>query len=407
MPLVPSLPLRPTVFAGASSLAGSLHVGDNIMLATPDGSRALAADGISSIACTLAGTWSLPDTMAFEITSAFDAGEMPEALFRASGEDQATEGHQRVDVELLRMSQWPRMLAAAIESHGLHLLRESELERMMTASIRQDPNILAMTVAFDVGTFTPRAGLEHPVEDYCRMVVRDRHTGHLEFRDLLPPPRGSYDPLYREWPWFALPKARGRSLWSPAYIDESAGAVPLITFSAVIRQRGVFVGVATMDVELDPSSTVAVPSLIAHLDAQDAAEAQFAKSAPPRPKEGDPSAGTSSELSPLQATLALERLAEAPRRLAVSLADRLAPAAPVTPAAASALAAASPHTSQTAELFAGIHRVLDEEPCAHCVSVGFAADCWAGHPRYLVSAVRKQSGVETREQSPLVRESCK
>jgi hypothetical protein len=44
--------------------------------------------------------------------------------------------------------------------------------------------------------------------------------------------------------------------WSSAYFDEGGANQPIITYSVPIRQDGVFIGVVTMDVGLDPSSTL-------------------------------------------------------------------------------------------------------------------------------------------------------
>lgn len=47
-----------------------------------------------------------------------------------------------------------------------------------------------------------------------------------------------------------------QATWSDAYFDEGGANRPIITYSVPIRQDGVFIGVATMDVALDPSSTL-------------------------------------------------------------------------------------------------------------------------------------------------------
>ena len=54
----------------------------------------------------------------------------------------------------------------------------------------------------------------------------------------------------------AIPCLHVQASWSGAYFDEGGANRPIITYSVPIRQDGVFVGVVTMDVGLDPTSTL-------------------------------------------------------------------------------------------------------------------------------------------------------
>ncbi len=62
----------------------------------------------------------------------------------------------------------------------------------------------------------------------------------------------------------ALPSVVSQSCWSEAYFDEGGANRPIITYSVPIRQDGVFIGVATMDVALDPSSTLGMVQPVAY-----------------------------------------------------------------------------------------------------------------------------------------------
>ncbi len=55
-----------------------------------------------------------------------------------------------------------------------------------------------------------------------------------------------------------------QATWSEAYFDEGGANRPIITYSVPIRQDGIFVGVATMDVALDPSSTLGMSQPVAY-----------------------------------------------------------------------------------------------------------------------------------------------
>lgn len=220
------------------------------------------------------------------------------------------------------MAQWPRLLATRIERRGLRGLFEEELEQLMLDTIRMDPNILSMAVAFEPGVFYRDASSPEPEFMYAHFAEwakpsgddagaddtpssstgmltsantappAPNHTRHgrdaaaprkatcdrtgsicygdVTFNELLPP---SYTPLYREWKWYTNPKATGQATWSDPYLDDGGANVPMVTYSVPLRQDGVFAGVATMDVVLDPTSTVGLSQPAADQDADAGAEA--------------------------------------------------------------------------------------------------------------------------------------
>ena len=70
-----------------------------------------------------------------------------------------------------------------------------------------------------------------------------------------------------------------QACWSEAYFDEGGANRPIITYSVPIRQDGVFVGVATMDVALDPGSTLGMAQPAAYEDVQGVGESAVDTSA--------------------------------------------------------------------------------------------------------------------------------
>jgi hypothetical protein len=171
---------------------------------------------------------------------------------------------RRVDPSLEQLARWPKLLALAMESYpggGITALREDSLRRMMQATLREASGVLSMAVAFEPGVFVEEHG-QPPSDAYCLFVMKTP-SGDIESAYLLPPPRGAYEPLYREWSWYALPRRMNRGMWSEPYVDEGGGGVAMITYSAPLRANGVFVGIVTCDVQLDPSSSVDVPRLAA------------------------------------------------------------------------------------------------------------------------------------------------
>jgi sigma-B regulation protein RsbU (phosphoserine phosphatase) len=62
--------------------------------------------------------------------------------------------------------------------------------------------------------------------------------------------RDGYDYTAARWQWWQRPFERGYGVWTDAYLDEGAGNVWMVTFSAPFRRDGIPIGVATVDVEL-------------------------------------------------------------------------------------------------------------------------------------------------------------
>ena len=55
----------------------------------------------------------------------------------------------RIDLDLLKLSQWPRLLASRIEQHSLSTLGEAGLEAFMLDALRSEKSVLGMAVAFE------------------------------------------------------------------------------------------------------------------------------------------------------------------------------------------------------------------------------------------------------------------
>jgi hypothetical protein len=55
----------------------------------------------------------------------------------------------RMDLGLLKLSQWPRMVASRIEEAGVSKLTQLELEQLMLTTLRAEPSILGIAVGFE------------------------------------------------------------------------------------------------------------------------------------------------------------------------------------------------------------------------------------------------------------------
>ena len=62
--------------------------------------------------------------------------------------------------------------------------------------------------------------------------------------------RDGYDYTAARWQWWQRPFERGFGVWTDAYLDEGAGNIWMVTFSAPFRRDGIPIGVATVDVAL-------------------------------------------------------------------------------------------------------------------------------------------------------------
>ena len=61
-----------------------------------------------------------------------------------------------------------------------------------------------------------------------------------------------YDYTQPEWDWWHLPRKALTGVWTEPYFDEGGGNIYMTTFSAPFFREGRFIGVATIDIPLEP-----------------------------------------------------------------------------------------------------------------------------------------------------------
>lgn len=137
--------------------------------------------------------------------------------------------------------------------------------------------------------------------------------GDVIFCGLLP--EDGYKPLYRHWYWYRNGK-QGKSFWTEPYLDEGGANVPIITHSVPMHADGVFVGVVTMDIPLQPGSTLGTSKIAAFEDPDTANPSRAA----PTTQEHDKGV-TANDAAKARAKL--DGLAEFPRQAARKITAKL------------------------------------------------------------------------------------
>lgn len=153
-------------------------------------------------------------------------------------------------------AQTARMAAAFVSAHDD--LTEEELYELLRENVERNPLVYGSCMAFEPGAFTKRAtGIPSAIPEaqreraarkdgaFAPYVFRaaDR-LSRLDIADV-------YDYAGPDWEWYDIPRRTGKEGWTDPYLDKDAGDVPMVTYSAPINRDGVFIGVATVDVQLE------------------------------------------------------------------------------------------------------------------------------------------------------------
>jgi hypothetical protein len=145
---------------------------------------------------------------------------------------------ERLDGDLRGLAMVGNMLAATIAGNTGG--EETRLVRSMSSIIARERRIFGMALAFEPWRFDPRR------RDYCLYVFRGPQG--IQKKQLLLP---AYQPIYREWEWYRLPRETRQAAWSEPYQDTGGGDIPMVTYSAPIEENGRFIGVQTLDLSVE------------------------------------------------------------------------------------------------------------------------------------------------------------
>ncbi|HNY86092.1 MAG TPA: response regulator [Candidatus Hydrogenedentes bacterium] len=160
---------------------------------------------------------------------------------------------RQVDASLREAAQAVRTTAAVA---GLSEdLREADYYAILRENISQNEIIYGGAIAFDPAACPPGRDRFAPYVHRTAGGLREMDIG-----------RDGYDYTAPEWTWWHLPKTTGKPVWTDPYFDKGAGNVLMVTYSAPIFREGTFIGVATMDVFLEPLQTAIQNQLEPELD---------------------------------------------------------------------------------------------------------------------------------------------
>ncbi len=146
---------------------------------------------------------------------------------------------RQVDGAMREAAQMVRSTAAFVGLSGA--MEEADFYALLRSNISQNELLYGGAVAFDPAFCPPGRSLFSPYVHRTDDGLRALDIG-----------RDSYDYTDPKWEWWQIPKTSGRPVWTAPYFDKGAGDALMVTYSAPIFRDGVFIGVATIDIKLEP-----------------------------------------------------------------------------------------------------------------------------------------------------------
>jgi signal transduction histidine kinase/CheY-like chemotaxis protein len=144
----------------------------------------------------------------------------------------------RIEVLLHEVAQIANTTAA-------HLGINSDIDEatafdILRSNVESSPLVFGAALAFEPDTFSGRR-LFGPY-----VYRRGKDLAEIVSTEL------DYDYTRPEWDWWNLPREALANIWTEPYFDEGGGNIYMTTFSAPFFREGRFVGVATIDIPLEP-----------------------------------------------------------------------------------------------------------------------------------------------------------
>lgn len=168
---------------------------------------------------------------------------------------QAFEGNNRETIER-ELSQSAELHAERIEvllrevaqiasTTAAHLSIDSEISEaaafeILRSNVASNPLVFGAALAFEPEVFSGKSLFGPYVyrqgEDLTEIVSTEL----------------DYDYTQLEWDWWHLPRKALTGVWTEPYFDEGGGNIYMTTFSAPFFKESQFIGVATIDIPLEP-----------------------------------------------------------------------------------------------------------------------------------------------------------
>lgn len=150
---------------------------------------------------------------------------------------------ERLDSDFRRLAAIPQGAALLLSQRSDWT--EPQLKEMLLGVLNSDPRVFGVCAAFEPGQF------ELVRRDYALYVHRSpKGPVFVQFSPDV------YQPLYREWDWYANARDRGAALWGDPYFDKGGGEIWMATHSVPFKRAGKFTGVFTVDVSIEEYSRV-------------------------------------------------------------------------------------------------------------------------------------------------------
>ncbi len=155
-----------------------------------------------------------------------------------------------------KVAQVASTVAAVVSAH--EDMTESELYELLRQNVERNELVYGSCIGFEPGAFrkkgegpassipeAPRTNPSPRPELFAPYVCRaGEGLQRLDIAEV-------YDYTDGSWEWYATPRWIQGEWWTDPYFDKDAGNVPMITFSAPMKRAGKFIGVVTVDVQLE------------------------------------------------------------------------------------------------------------------------------------------------------------
>jgi len=157
----------------------------------------------------------------------------------------ARELAQSAELHAARIDMLLREVAQIASTTATHLSIDSDISEaaafeILRSNVASNPLVFGAALAFEPGEFSGRQ-LFGP---YVYRQGKDlTEIVNIEL---------DYDYTRPEWDWWQLPRKALTGVWTEPYFDEGGGNIYMTTFSAPFFRDGRFLGVATIDIPLEP-----------------------------------------------------------------------------------------------------------------------------------------------------------
>jgi len=152
---------------------------------------------------------------------------------------------QSAELQAAKIEVLLREVAQIASITASHLSIDSDINEaaafeILRSNVAANPLVFGAALAFEPGEFSGR-------QLFGPYVYRQgKDLSEIVSTEL------DYDYTQLEWDWWHLPRKALTGVWTEPYFDEGGGNIYMTTFSAPIFRDSSFIGVATIDIPLEP-----------------------------------------------------------------------------------------------------------------------------------------------------------